>query len=208
MVGGLLVSSILSGRVITATGLWKRWLVGGMVAVIAGIGLLSTIDAATPLWHTGIFMAVLGLGLGATMQNLVLAVQNTIALADMGAGSSVVAFFRSLGGSVGIAALGAVLAHQVADAVEKGLRVLLSVHPEYADAVGHDTGGIPDVSGMPAPIRAIFESAFGDATGHIFLVALPFAVGALIAVLLIQEVPLRTSVKRDDELMAEAAVDA
>jgi EmrB/QacA subfamily drug resistance transporter len=207
MVGGLLVSSILSGRIITATGLWKRWLVGGMVAVIAGIGLLSTIDAGTHLWHTGLFMAVLGLGLGATMQNLVLAVQNTIALSDMGAGSSVVAFFRSLGGSVGIAALGAVLAHQVADAVKAGLGALVAERPELASEVAHQTGGIPDVSGMPAPIRAIFESAFGDATGHIFLVALPFAVGALIAVLLIKEVPLRTSVKRDDELMADASVD-
>jgi EmrB/QacA subfamily drug resistance transporter len=179
MVGGLLVSSILSGRIISATGVWKRWLVGGMVAVILGIGLLSTI------------------------QNLVLAVQNTIALSDMGAGSSVVAFFRSLGGSVGIAALGAVLAHQVADAVESGLDALVAAHPELAEQVAHQTGGVPDVSTMPAPIRAIFESAYGDATGHIFLVALPFAVGALIAVLFIEEVPLRTSVKREDELMAE-----
>ncbi|GAB3018644.1 MFS transporter [Nocardioides flavus (ex Wang et al. 2016)] len=205
MVGGLLVSSILSGRIITATGLWKRWLVGGMVLVIAGIALLSTIDASTSLWLTGLYMAVLGLGLGATMQNLVLAVQNTIALSDMGAGSSVVAFFRSLGGSIGIAALGAVLAHQVADSVKTGLARVLAVHPEYADAVGHTTGGIPDVSGLPAPVRVVFESAFGDATGHIFLVALPFAVGALVAVLLIEEVPLRTSVKREDELRAEAS---
>ncbi len=208
MVGGLLVSSILSGRIISDTGVWKRWLVGGMVAVILGIGLLSTIDAGTPLWHTGLFMAVLGLGLGATMQNLVLAVQNTIALSDMGAGSSVVAFFRSLGGSIGIAALGAVLAHQVADAVKSGLTALVTEHPELASQVGHDQGGIPDVSGMPAPIRAIFESAFGDATGHIFLVALPFAIGALVAVLFIKEVPLRTSVKREDELMADVSPQA
>lgn len=208
MVGGLLVSSIISGRIISRTGVWKRWLVGGMVAVIIGLGLLGTIDAATPLWQTGAFMAVLGLGLGATMQNLVLAVQNTIALSDMGAGSSVVAFFRSLGGSVGIAALGAVLAHQVADAVESGLARLVAANPELASQVGHSTGGIPDVSGMPAPIRAIFESAFGDATGHIFLVALPFAVGALVAVLFIKEVPLRTSVQREDEIMADMAPNA
>ena len=206
MVGGLLVSSILSGRIISGHGVWKRWLVGGMVAVIAGIGLLATIDASTPLWRTGLFMAVLGLGLGATMQNLVLAVQNTIALSDMGAGSSVVAFFRSLGGSIGIAALGAVLAHQVADAVAVRADASCSRStPSTPRPVSHDTGGIPDVSTLPAPVRAIFESAFGDATGHIFLVALPFAVGALIAVLLIKEVPLRTSVKREDELMAEAA---
>ena len=154
-------------------------------------------------------MAVLGLGLGATMQNLVLAVQNTIALSDMGAGSSVVAFFRSLGGSVGIAALGAVLAHQVADAVKAGLTALVCRRtPSSPTQVGHQTGGVPDVSTMPAPIRAIFESAYGDATGHIFLVALPFAVGALIAVLFIKEVPLRTSVKREDELMADVSVDA
>ena len=204
MVGGLLVSSILSGRIISDTGVWKRWLVGGMVAVIAGVGLLATIDASTPLWRTGLFMAVLGLGLGATMQNLVLAVQNTIALSDMGAGSSVVAFFRSLGGSIGIAALGAVLAHQVADAVQSGLTRLLATHPAYASSVSHDNGSIPDVSDLPAPVRAVFESAFGDATGHIFLVALPFAVGALIAVLFIKEVPLRTSVRREDELVAEA----
>ena len=200
MVGGLLVSSITSGRIITRTGLWKRWLVGGMVAVIIGIALLSTIDASTPLWRTGAFMAVLGLGLGATMQNLVLAVQNTTALADMGAASSVVAFFRSLGGSVGIAALGAVLAHQVADAVRSGLAALVEADPAIAGQVQHETGGVPDLDTLPAPIRAIFESAYGDATGHIFLVALPFAVAALVAVCLIKEVPLRSTVLRGDEL--------
>ena len=68
-----------------------------MVAVIVGLVLLATIDETTPLWRVGVFMAVLGLGLGATMQNLVLAVQNNTAQADMGAASSVVAFFRSHG---------------------------------------------------------------------------------------------------------------
>jgi hypothetical protein len=141
------------------------------------------------------------------MQNLVLAVQNTTAMADMGAASSVVAFFRSLGGSIGIAALGAVLAHQVADAVRSGLAALAATNPEVASQLGHDTGGIPDLAALPAPVRAIFESAFGDATGHIFLVALPFAVGALVAVLLIKEVPLRTTVLRDDELAPEVAAE-
>ena len=207
MVGGLLVSSILSGNLISRTGIWKRWLVGGMVLVIAGIAMLATIDAGTPLWRTGIFMAVLGLGLGATMQNLVLAVQNTAALADMGAASSVVAFFRSLGGSVGIAALGTVLAHQVADAAKAGLQALAQTQPEVLKGLKFDTGGIPDLTALPAPVRAIFESAFGDATGHIFLVALPFAIGALIAVLLIEESPLRTSVLRDDELAPGAVAE-
>lgn len=210
MVAGLFISSIVSGRIISTTGVWKRWLVGGMALVTIGMGMLATIDAATPLWHTGAFMAVLGLGLGATMQNLVLAVQNTVALSEMGAASSVVAFFRSLGGSVGIAALGAVMSHQIADEAGHGLRDLAADRPELAPElgkVGHSTGGIPDLTSLPEPVRMIFESAFGNATGHIFLVALPFAVAALLTVLFIREVPLRTSVLREDELAPEVAAE-
>ena len=124
MVAGLVISSMVTGRIITRTGLWKRYLVGGMVAVIVGLSLLATIDESTPLLVVGIFMAVLGLGLGATMQNLVLAVQNNTAQADMGAASSVVAFFRSMGGSIGVSALGAVLSHQVAAKVADGLAAI------------------------------------------------------------------------------------
>src|SRR4051794_37884125 len=96
MVGALMVSSMVTGRIITRTGLWKRYLVGGMALVVAGMLLLSLIDATTPLWRVGVYMAVLGLGLGAAMQNLVLAVQNNVAQSDLGAASSVVSFFRSL----------------------------------------------------------------------------------------------------------------
>ena len=178
MVGGLLVSSIVTGRLITATGRWKRYLVGGMVlVVIVGLSLLGTIDADTSLVVVGGFMAVLGLGLGATMQNLVLAVQNNTAAADMGAASSVVAFFRSMGGSVGVSALGAVLGHQVADIVSRGPRAGWASPPSGAGG----SHAIPDLATLPAPIRALFEQAFGEATGHLFLVAVPFAVLALSA---------------------------
>lgn len=196
MVGGLLVSSIGTGRIITRTGRWKRYLVGGMVLVIAGLFLLSTIDATTSLVRVGIFMAVLGLGLGATMQNLVLAVQNNTAQRDMGAASSVVAFFRSMGGSIGVSALGALLGHRVSDSVLAGL-TRLGVDPAASGQGGGAT--VPDLATLPAPVRTVFETAFGDATGHIFLVAGPFAVVALVAVLFIREVPLRTTIERADE---------
>jgi MFS family permease len=102
VVGGLMVSSITSGRIITATGRWKRWLVGGMTLVVAGMALLGSIDAETPIPVVLVYMAVVGLGIGATMQNLVLAVQNNTSLADMGAASSVDAFFRSTGGAAAV----------------------------------------------------------------------------------------------------------
>ncbi|WP_435768481.1 MDR family MFS transporter [Nocardioides sp. SYSU DS0651] len=208
MVGGLLVSSITSGRVITRTGVWKRWLVGGMVLVTGGFALLGTIDAHTPLVVVGGYMALVGVGLGATMQNLVLAVQNTSAPADLGASSSVVAFFRSIGGSVGVSALGAVLAHDVADNVGAGVRRLAAsgrVTPEQLAEMEHSTGDIPDLAALPDPIRALYENAFGDAVGHIFLLTVPFALLAFVAILFIKEVPLRTSF---EPTVAESEVEA
>ena len=184
MVGGLTVSSIVSGRMITRTGRWKKLLIGGMVLVVIGVGLLATMDEATPLVVIGAYMTILGLGLGITMQNTVLAVQNSVPLADLGAGSSVVAFFRSMGGSVGVSALGAALSHEVADNVSKGLARL-----------GIETGSrgeatIPDLDTLPAPVRQVFESAFGEATGHLFLVSLPFTIVALVLLMLIEEKPM------------------
>ena len=208
MVGGLLVSSILTGRIISETGVWKRYLVGGMVLVVVGISLLGTIDATTPLVEVGAFMAVLGLGLGATMQNLVLAVQNNTAQSDMGAASSVVAFFRSMGGSIGVSALGALLSHQVTAKVSEGLAAL-------GIQGGHSTGAIPDLNALPAPVRALYEQAFGEATGHLFLVAAPFALLALVCVLFIREVPLRTTlgdqrppIGKDGSVRIDDRVDA
>ncbi|WP_367891513.1 MDR family MFS transporter [Nocardioides sp. Arc9.136] len=202
MVGGLLVSSIVSGKVITATGLWKRWLVGGSVLVVAGFALLATIDADTSLAVVGLFMAVLGVGMGATMQNLVLAVQNNAKAADLGAASSVVAFFRSIGGTIGVSALGALLAHQVSDHMASGLR-RLGVDPGAAGG----SGSIPDLDQLPAPIRSLYEQSFGDATGHLFMVSVPFAVVALLCVLFIKEVPLRTSTADVPDTKAPEATD-
>jgi EmrB/QacA subfamily drug resistance transporter len=199
MVGGLLVSSIVSGRRITRIGRWKRYLAGGMVLVVVGLLLLSTIDEKTSLVTVGAFMAVVGVGLGATMQNLVLAVQNNTAQADMGSASAVVAFFRSMGGSIGVSALGALLSAQVSDKVTAGLGKL------HIPTDTHQSHSIPDLSALPAPVRGIFEHAFGTSTGELFLVATPFAALALVAVLFIREVPLRTTIHREDEISVEVA---
>jgi EmrB/QacA subfamily drug resistance transporter len=194
MVGGLVLSSMYSGRTITRSDRWKRFVVAGMVLVVAGLALLSSIDEKTSLAVVGTFMFVVGVGLGASMQNLVLAVQNNAAHADVGAASAVVTFFRSMGGSIGVSALGALLSAQVADKVSAGLAKL------HLSAGAHESHEIPDLSALPGPVRAVFEHAFGASTGELFLVATPFAVAALVAVLFIREVPLRTTITRDDEL--------
>ncbi|WP_370249208.1 MDR family MFS transporter [Nocardioides sp.] len=208
MVGGLLVSSLVSGRIITATGRWKRWLVGGLVLVVVGFVLLGTIDADTPLVRVAASMVVVGLGLGAAMQNLVLAVQNAAPVADLGAASSAVAFFRSLGGSIGVSVLGAVLSHQVKDDVTTGGAQLVAQGVTPPPASDGATGSIPDLAALPTPWRDLYEHAFGSATGHVFLLAVPFAILALVAVLFIRETPLRTTLgdaARGERVPPEAA---
>ncbi|QLQ39778.1 MDR family MFS transporter [Micromonospora robiginosa] len=186
MIGGLLVASTVVGRIITSTGRWKRWLVAGSTLLTAGFALMGSMRVDTPYWRLAIFMALIGLGLGMTMQNLVLAVQNTVGTHELGAASSVVAFFRSLGGAVGVSALGALLGHRVTGYLADGLG-RLGV-PAPASGGG---GALPDVHALPAPIRAVVESAYGHGAGDIFLAAAPFGLLALLAVVLIREVPLR-----------------
>jgi MFS family permease len=194
MIGGLVIASVVVGRIITRTGRYKRWMVLGGISLTAGMAMLGTIDAHTPLWLVGIWMALLGLGLGATMQNLVLAVQNTVSQADLGTASSTVAFFRALGGAIGVSVLGALLSHRVTALVAEGLAGLGL--PVSAEGAG---GGIPDVAELPGPVRSVVEDAYGEAMAHIFLVAAPITFLALLAILAMTEVPLRRTLDLEAE---------
>ncbi|WP_328529167.1 MFS transporter [Nocardioides sp. NBC_00368] len=189
MIAGLFLSSTISGQVITRTGRWKAWLVVGAVLIVGGLGLLGTIRYDTEYWHVAVFMAVLGLGVGMTMQNLVLSTQNQVAPADLGAASSMVTFFRSLGGAMGVSALGALMAHRVTDYVSDGLADL---GPRYATLAQGTSGEIPDMDKVPEPLRTVLESAYGHGIADIFLVAAGAAVIALLFVVFIKEVPLKT----------------
>uniref|UniRef100_A0AAU2A556 MFS transporter n=1 Tax=Streptomyces sp. NBC_00093 TaxID=2975649 RepID=A0AAU2A556_9ACTN len=190
MIGGLFVASTVSGQVITRTGRWKAWLLAGGVLVTSGLGLLGTLRYDTPYWHVAIYMALLGLGVGMMMQNLVLCTQNQVDPSDLGVASSVVTFFRSLGGAIGVSALGAVLSHRIADHLKDGLATL---DPKYASALSGSTSNtIPDLDSLPAPLRTVIEGAYGHGIGDVFLYAAPAALLALVFSVFIKEVPLRT----------------
>ncbi|MFH9009189.1 MFS transporter [Streptomyces afghaniensis] len=211
MIAGLFVSSTVSGQVITRTGRWKGWLLGGGVLVTAGLGLLGTIRYDTEYWHIAIFMALMGLGIGMMMQNLVLCTQNQVEPGDLGAASSTVTFFRSLGGAVGVSALGAVLGNKITDYVKDGLAGLGA----KGQALGHagtGGGGIPDLNAMPAPIRTVVESAYGHGVADVFLYSAPLALLALLVSLFIKEVPLKTkgglAQAADTDARAEAPAEA
>ncbi|MEQ6021519.1 DHA2 family efflux MFS transporter permease subunit [Streptomyces salinarius] len=191
MIGGLFVSSTVSGIIITKTGKWKRWLLSGGVLLTAGLGLLSTMRYDTPYWHIGIFMALMGLGVGMMMQNLVLCTQNQVDPSDLGSASSTVTFFRSLGGAVGVSVLGSIMSTRISHYATDSIGQL---KPEDQMAAGKalGSGQIPDMDLLPAPIRTWLESAYGHGIADIFLYVAPIALLGFLVTLFIKEVPLRT----------------
>ncbi|MEV6023048.1 MFS transporter [Streptomyces sp. NPDC052036] len=191
MIGGLFVSSTVSGQIITRTGKWKAWLVSGGVLITAGLGLLGTLRYDTDYWKTAVFMALMGLGIGMMMQNLVLSTQNQVAPSDLGSASSTVTFFRSLGGAMGVSALGAFMAHRITHYFTDGLADL---SPKYQRLAAHSSsdGAIPDLAKLPRPLRTLMESSYGHAIGDVFLVAACLAFLAFVITLFIKEVPLKT----------------
>ncbi len=122
-----------------------------------------------------------------TMQNLVLMVQNTVALKDIGAASASIAFFRSLGGTIGVSVLGAVLARRVQENMTAGLTAL-GIDP----AASGGTSAL-NLTELPAPVVAVVRGAYGDATGHIFLISAAIAVISVVASLLLKPTVLRSS---------------
>jgi hypothetical protein len=174
--------------------------VAGSLLVVVGFGLLSTIDHETPMILLGCFLFVLGVGIGMTMQNLVLAVQNTVAATDLGAASSAVAFFRSLGGTIGVSVLGAVLSAHVGDLIRDGLA---AVPRAAAAAAGSGDVGLASFADAPPALRTLIRVSYGDATGRIFLISAIVAVVAVVAIALIREVALRTE-NGEQRLRAEA----
>ncbi len=204
MIAGNLVGSVVSGQLISRFGKWKGFLVGGSVLLIGGLALAGTIDHTTELWITSIYTAVFGLGLGLLMQNLVLAVQNTVRAKDIGSASASVAFFRSVGGAIGVSVLGAVMSNHVKDLATEGLAAA------HIPVSGGSDGASMDLVDLPAPIRDIMRAAYGDATALIFLIAAAISVVAFLAVLFIKEVPLRRTVDAapEKELLANASAEA
>ncbi|MFI9771754.1 MFS transporter [Streptomyces sp. NPDC052415] len=192
MIAGLFVSSTVSGAIITKTGKWKAWLVTGGVLLAAGLGLLGTMRYDTPYWHIAVYMAVMGLGIGMMMQNLVLSTQNQVAPHELGAASSVVTFFRSLGGAMGVSALGSVMStrisHYATDTIGS-----LSPQEQAGAARAVGSGELPDMDALPEHIRTWLESAYGHGIADIFLYVAPIAFLAFLVTLFIKEVPLRTS---------------
>lgn len=183
MMGGMLFTSILSGQIISRIGRYRIFPITGTAVMAIGLGLLSTLDVNTPNWITSSYMLVLGLGLGMVMQVLVLAVQNAVDYQNLGVATSGATLFRLIGGSIGVAAFGAIfsagLLSGLAENWPAGIELPVSADPAA-------------VAYLPDALRAIYLEAFASALYPVFLIAAIVALFAFALTWLMQEVPLRT----------------
>jgi MFS family permease len=189
MMGGLLISSTLFGNFISRRGTWKPVVVAGGVLVVAGTALLGTLQYDTNLVLVGLYMFVLGAGVGMLMQNLVLVVQNSIDVKHLGVATSAVTFFRALGGTIGVTVLGSILGTVVAQQIAGGIDTLSRADRREAASTLGD-GSIPNVNELPEAIRILVEAAYGSGVGTLFMLTVPLAVVTLIAVTFLPNVPL------------------
>jgi len=192
---GMFLTSLVVGLIIARTGLWKRYLVGGSIALIVGLAILGTMRADTPYAILAAGMLLAGIGMGATVQNLILAVQNSVPIRDLGSASATISFLRSLGGAIGVAALGAVLGTQVRQHVASGLREL-GMNP-----AGTESGKtVADPATLPAPVARVVANAYALGTSWAFTISAVAAAAGAIAILFIREQPLRTITSAGSDL--------
>jgi EmrB/QacA subfamily drug resistance transporter len=190
LMGGLLITSITSGQLISRNGRYKPYPIAGTAIMVVGLFLLSTMDPQTSRATASAFMFVLGLGLGLTMQVLVLAVQNAVDYKDLGVATSGATLFRSIGGSVGTAILGSIFSNRLA-------AELASVLPRSAGgALG--TGASLNTAALkklPAPIHHAYLTAFTNALSTVFIVASCVAAVAFLFSWALEQRPLRETVR-------------
>ncbi|MFE5093092.1 MFS transporter [Streptomyces sp. NPDC056638] len=183
MMGGIVGASVVSGQLISRTGRYRVYpILGGAVSVV-GMWLLSRLETDTPRFEYSIAQAVLGIGIGLVMPVLVLAVQNSVEPADLGAATSANNYFRQIGGSVGAAVFGTLFAGRLADALAVRL-------PSGADLPDPESITPQLVHAMEPALRDSYIQAYADAMPRIFLYLVPVLALGLFFAFFLKEKPL------------------
>lgn len=189
LVMGILTASITSGRLISKFGRYKAFPIVGTSLLTLGVWLFSHLTVTTSEWLLGLWMFIIGAGLGCFMQVMTLAIQNSVDQRELGTATSSATFFRSLGSAFGGAIFGTILTNRLAAHLKE-------VIPAAGSGVHLNAASIQSGSGLHslppsqmAPVLDAFVRSFHD----MFLLAIPFALLALIVSLFLRETPLRST---------------
>jgi MFS family permease len=200
LMAGLLVAAIASGRIITRIGRYKIFPVVGTSVLVVGMFLLSRLGVGTAPWLASVYMAVVGVGIGLVMQVLVLVVQNDVAPRDIGVATSTATFFRSVGGSFGVAIFGAIFASRLADQ-------LAQLPRSVTEKLGGGVHLQPEqAKHLPPLVHADFLQAFAHSLHGVFLWGMAIAVIPAVLAWLLKEVPLRATLAPAAEANSEEAL--
>ncbi len=202
LVVGIFTTSIGGGQIMSRTGRYKWMPITGALVVGLALFAFSTLQVSTPYWRVALIMYAFGMGLGLTMQVVVTAVQNSVDRRHMGVATASVTFFRSMGGAIGTALLGAIL------------NIRLKHHlSEIVGATGHgagqiNTNDVTAIQALPEPIKSMVLEAFTRSMDDVFLVAVPFMAVAFIIALMMREKPLRGRGQHSDSATTSASPDS
>lgn len=188
-VAGIFTTSIGSGQLMSRTGRYKIFPILGAATLLVSLVLLSRLSVDTPYWQAGIFVYIFGAGLGFTMQTIVTAVQNSVAMSDMGSATSSTVFFRQMGGSIGTAVFGAVLSSRLTTHLGEQMQ---GIAPPGTKTPNVDANNIEALQQLKEPFKTPVLTAFSNAIDDVFLVGIPFIVLAFVVSLFLKELPLRT----------------
>ncbi len=188
LVGGLLVANISSGILMSKTGKYRIFPIVGTAITTFGLWLFSHITLTTSQFQLSVWMIILGIGIGAYMQVMTLAVQNSIDPKDMGTATSVVTFFRSMGASFGTAIFGALITSRLTYYLSQNLPVAARDHISTTGI----QQGMSAIAHIPPVILHDILTAFSSAFSDVFLWSVPFGVLTFFVALLLREAPLRS----------------
>ncbi|MEU6732327.1 MDR family MFS transporter [Streptomyces physcomitrii] len=186
MLCAMLVISLAAGRVTTRTGKYKIFPILGGVLMIVGMYLLSTMDTGTSRLTSGVYMAVIGAGMGFLMQITMLVAQNSVEMKDMGVASSTATLTRTLGSSFGVAIMGALFNHQVQDVMTERAGALGGKVTEQSAQLD-----AASLAKLPEAAREAYQHAVASGTHAAFLLGTVVSVVVLVAALFVKETPLR-----------------
>lgn len=188
VIGGMLITFILSGQLVTRTGRYKIFPILGTGVLAIGLLLLTQLGATTSYMHAALGMFVVGLGIGLAMQVLVVAVQNAVPYSQLGTATATATFFRTIGGAFGVAILGAVFSARLLANLTKGTTVAAAkaISKAVADA------NPKEIRNLPSHEKILVIGSFSHALQDVFIVAVPLAVVAFGLSWLMKEIPLRS----------------
>jgi EmrB/QacA subfamily drug resistance transporter len=185
LMAGLMISSIVSGRLITKTGRYKRFPVVGTALIAVALWLLSTMGVGTSFAKSSAYMVILGLGIGMIIQVMVLAVQNSVEHRDLGTATATESFIRSMGGAFGVAVFGAILTNRLTFNLARLLPAHSSLDP------GSLTGSPQAIAALPPAVHDAVIQALANSIHVVFLAAVPLTIAAFIVTWFLPERPLR-----------------